>query len=73
MLCMLWFYESFFPVVRIAFLVYWRIKAAGNKTAHLEPTASRVLRALAFVIVIVLLSVPRIPLPCSDFYVFNPT
>jgi hypothetical protein len=29
---MLWFFESFFPVVWIAFLIYWRIKAAGTKT-----------------------------------------
>ena len=27
---MLWFFESFFPVAWIAFLIYWRIKAAGE-------------------------------------------
>src|SRR5512133_1435737 len=60
---MLWFYESF-PVVWIAFLVYWRIKAAGTKTTQrVEPAASGILRALAFLIVIVLLSTTRIPLP----------
>jgi hypothetical protein len=31
---MLWFFESFFPVVWIAFLIYWRIKAAGTKTTQ---------------------------------------
>ncbi len=31
---MLWFYESFFPVVWIAFLIYWRIKAANTKTTQ---------------------------------------
>ena len=60
---MLWFYESFFPVVWIAFIVYWRIKAAGTKSnQRREADASGILRALVFVIVIVLLSVPRIPL-----------
>ena len=29
---MLWFFESFFPAVWIAFLLYWQIKAAGTKT-----------------------------------------
>jgi protein-S-isoprenylcysteine O-methyltransferase Ste14 len=61
---MLWFFESFFPVVWIAFLVYWRIKAAGTKTTQRsEPAASGILRALAFLVVIVLLSTTRIPLP----------
>ena len=60
---MLWFFKSFFPVVWIVFLVYWRIKAAGTKTSQRsEPAASGILRALVFVIVIVLLSIPRIPL-----------
>jgi protein-S-isoprenylcysteine O-methyltransferase Ste14 len=61
---MLWFFESFFPVVWIAFLVYWRIKAVGTKTnQRIEPTASGVLRTLIFLIVVVLLSTTRIPLP----------
>ena len=61
---MLWFYESLFPVVWIAFLLYWQIRAAGTKTTQrLEPAASRILRALALLIVIVLLSTTRIPLP----------
>ena len=61
---MLWFFESFFPVVWIAFIVYWRIKAAGTKTTQrAESAASGMLRALAFLIVIVLLSTTRIPLP----------
>jgi len=29
---MLWFYESFFPVVWIFFLLYWQIKAFNTKT-----------------------------------------
>jgi hypothetical protein len=61
---MLWLYESFFPVVWIAFILYWRIKAADTKTSQrLEPNAWPILRALTFLIVIVLLSIPRIPLP----------
>src|ERR1700756_1912200 len=61
---MLWFFESFFPVVWIAFLLYGQIKPADTKTTQrLEPAASRILRALAFLIVIVLLSTTRIPLP----------
>jgi hypothetical protein len=59
----LWLYESFFPVVWIAFLIYWQIKARDTKTTQrLEPAASRILRVLAFLIAIVLLSTTRIPL-----------
>jgi protein-S-isoprenylcysteine O-methyltransferase Ste14 len=61
---MLWFYESLFPVVWIAFLLYWRIRAADTKTTQRsEPAAFGILRALTFVIVIALLSTTRIPLP----------
>jgi len=61
---MLWLYESFFPVVWIAFLLYWQIKAVDTKTTQrLEPAASRILRVLIFLIAMVLLLVPRIPLP----------
>ena len=43
---MLWFFESFFPVVWIAFLIYWRIKAAGTKTTQrTEPVLLGILRA----------------------------
>jgi hypothetical protein len=60
---MLWLYESFFPVVWIAFLLYWQIKATDTKTTQrLEPAASRVFRVLTFLIAIVLLSTTRIPL-----------
>src|ERR1035438_10284710 len=58
------FYEAFFPVVWIVFVLYWQIKAADTKaTQRLEPAASRILRVLIFLIAIVLLSIPRIPLP----------
>jgi len=56
-------YESFFPVLWIAFIIYWRIKAAGTKTTgRLESAAPQILRALIFVIAIVLFSTTRIPL-----------
>jgi protein-S-isoprenylcysteine O-methyltransferase Ste14 len=59
----LWFYQSFFPVLWIAFLAYWQIKAFNTKTTRrLEPAASRILRVLIFAIAIVLLSTTRIPL-----------
>jgi protein-S-isoprenylcysteine O-methyltransferase Ste14 len=59
----LWFYESFFPVAWIAFIVYWRIKAAGTKAdQRLEPAGSRIVRALILLIAIVLFSTTRIPL-----------
>jgi protein-S-isoprenylcysteine O-methyltransferase Ste14 len=61
---MLWFFRSFFPVVWIAFIVYWRIKAAGTKTTQrIEPAASSLVRALAILIVVALLAIPGIPLP----------
>ena len=61
---MFWFYESFFPVVWIAFFVYWQIKAADTKTTQrLEPAASRILRVFIFLVAIILLSATRIPLP----------
>ena len=61
---MLQFYEYFFPVVWIFFVLYWQIKAANTKTTQrLEPAASRILRLLIFLIAIVLLSTTRIPLP----------
>jgi protein-S-isoprenylcysteine O-methyltransferase Ste14 len=60
---MLWLYESFFPAVWIAFLLYWQIKATDTKTTQrLEPAASRILRVLIFLIAIALLSTTRIPL-----------
>jgi protein-S-isoprenylcysteine O-methyltransferase Ste14 len=61
---MLWLYESFFPVVWIAFLLYWQIKATNTTaTQRLESAASRILRVFIFLIAILLLSTTRIPLP----------
>jgi protein-S-isoprenylcysteine O-methyltransferase Ste14 len=59
----LWFYESFFPVLWIVFIIYWQIKAVDTKsTERLEPVASRILRVVIFLIAIVLLSTTWIPL-----------
>jgi protein-S-isoprenylcysteine O-methyltransferase Ste14 len=50
-------------VVWIVFILDWQIKASDTKaTQRLEPAASRILRVLIFLIAIVLLAVPRIPL-----------
>jgi protein-S-isoprenylcysteine O-methyltransferase Ste14 len=50
-------------VVWIVFVLYWQVKAADTKTTQrLEPGASRIFRVLIFLIAIVLLSIPRIPL-----------
>ena len=60
---MLWFYKSLFPVLWIAFFIYWRIKAVNTKTTQrLEPVASRILRVVTLLIAIVLFSTTRIPL-----------
>jgi protein-S-isoprenylcysteine O-methyltransferase Ste14 len=60
---MLWFYKAFFPVVWIAFLVFWQVKAADTKTTQrVEPRVSRILRAAIIVVAIVLLSTTVVPL-----------
>jgi protein-S-isoprenylcysteine O-methyltransferase Ste14 len=64
---MLWFYESFFPVVWILFFLYWRIRATANTKTNqrIEPVASRILRSVICLVAIALLLIPatRIPLP----------
>jgi len=58
-----WFYDWFFTVVWIAFLLYWQIKAINTKTTErIEPAGSRILRVVIFAIAIALLSTTRIPL-----------
>jgi protein-S-isoprenylcysteine O-methyltransferase Ste14 len=60
----MWLYVSFFPAVWIAFLIYWQIRAVNTKsTQRLEPAVSRILRVLAFLVTIALLSTTWIPLP----------
>ena len=61
---MIWFYQLFFPVVWVAYLLYWRIAALSVKTTQrLESLPSRALRTAAFLIAIVLLLLPNIPIP----------
>lgn len=61
---MQWFYDYFFPVIWVAFLVYWQVKARHTKqTQRLEPISSRILRSVAFLCAISLLMVGRIPIP----------
>lgn len=61
---MMQFYRLFFPVVWISFILYWRIKAGNTKsTQRIESASSQILRFLAIVIAIVLLSATSIPLP----------
>lgn len=61
---MLWFYEALFPAAWIAFLLYWQMKAVHTKTTQrLEPAASRIVRSLVFLIVIIVLSTNFIPVP----------
>jgi protein-S-isoprenylcysteine O-methyltransferase Ste14 len=58
-----WFYDAFFPVVWIAFLLYWQIRATHTKTTQrLEPAASRILRVFVFLIALVVLLTTLIPL-----------
>jgi protein-S-isoprenylcysteine O-methyltransferase Ste14 len=61
---MLWFYDYYFLVVWIAFLLFWQIKAGDAKATHrLEPAASRIVRSIVFLAAIALLSLPHIPAP----------
>jgi len=61
---MRWFYTWFFPVLWIAYLVYWRVAALNAKTTQrLESLPSRITRSVVFLIGVALLSLPRIPIP----------
>lgn len=61
---MLWVYYGFFPVVWIAYLVYWQIAAAGAKTtARIEPVISRVLRTVVLLAGVALLCLNHLPIP----------
>lgn len=59
-----WIYEWFFPVVWIAYLVYWQIAARGAKAnQRIESVASRIFRTVFLFAGIVLLSWDGIPVP----------
>ncbi|HEY2018140.1 MAG TPA: isoprenylcysteine carboxylmethyltransferase family protein, partial [Bryobacteraceae bacterium] len=58
------FYNWYFPVVWIAYLVYWQIAAAGAKaTQRIEAVPSRIFRSVLFLTGVLLLCWPGIPLP----------
>lgn len=70
---MLLFYNYFFPVLWIAFLVYWQIRAVDTKTTQrLEPMGSRILRVVVFGLAIVLLATNKIPLPWLYHRLWHP-
>jgi protein-S-isoprenylcysteine O-methyltransferase Ste14 len=57
-------YDYLFTLMWLAFLLYWRIMAVRTKTTQrMEPTSSRVLRAVVFIVAIGLFFVGRIPIP----------
>jgi protein-S-isoprenylcysteine O-methyltransferase Ste14 len=59
---MLWIYEGFFPVVWVAYLVYWQIAARGGKAnERIESVPSRIFRTAVLLAGIALISVPWIP------------
>lgn len=61
---MLWFYRLFFPVLWIAYIVYWRIAARSVKTnQRLESTPSQAIRTVAILVAVVLMVLPDIPIP----------
>jgi protein-S-isoprenylcysteine O-methyltransferase Ste14 len=61
---MRWVYDYLFPVMWVAFLVYWQVMSAKVKaTQRLEPAASRIVRVIMFGTAIALLWKPWIPLP----------
>lgn len=59
-----WIYDWYFTSVWTAFLLYWRILAVHTKqSVRIEPTLSRLLRSLAFILAIALFFVPHLPVP----------
>jgi protein-S-isoprenylcysteine O-methyltransferase Ste14 len=58
------FYEWFFPVIWLTFIIYWQIAAPGAKaTQRLESAASRIARSVLFFAAMALFLLPHIPVP----------
>ena len=56
------FYRWFFPVVWLAFVVYWQVMAAGTKaSARMEPAFSRATRVVVILAAIALFWLPNLP------------
>lgn len=55
-------YEYLFPLLWLAFFVYWRVKSADVKaSSRIEPALSRFMRAFLMLLGSALLILPRIP------------
>lgn len=66
--------EYLFPVVWVAFLVYWQVASSDVKaTERLEPAASRLTRAVLFLGAIGLLMLPHIPAPWLYRFLYPPS
>ncbi len=68
---MRWLYHYLFPVMWIAFFLYWRLAAIGGKAARrVEGMPSRMLRVTLWIGALGILMVDRLPLPWlyREFY-----
>ena len=58
------FYDWFFPALWVVWFLYWKVAARGAKSnERVEPLVSRIVRAVTFPLVFVLLMSPRLPIP----------
>ncbi|MGP8173318.1 MAG: methyltransferase family protein [Terracidiphilus sp.] len=58
------FYDWFFPALWVVYFLYWQFAARGAKSnERVEPLVSRIVRAVTFPFVFVLLMCPRLPIP----------
>lgn len=56
--------QLLFPAIWIAYLLYWRSLAGKVKTAEqTESSTSRAMRTVAFLVALVLLCIPHLPVP----------
>ena len=65
----MWFYNLFFPVIWLGFVLYWQVKAnRAKETQRLEGATSRVVRSLVFLVAIALMWLPNLPAPFLYYY-----
>lgn len=70
---MIWFYNLFFPVIWLGFVLYWQVKAnQAKETERLEGAPSRVVRSLIILAAIALMSMPHLPAPFLYHYFLRP-
>lgn len=61
------FYDWFFPALWVVYFLYWQVAARGAKSnERVEPLVSRIVRAVAFPFVLVLLMCPWLRIPVLD-------